>query len=515
MIIEKKDENQFFQETRDAITKDGKLLYVGALLQRAAQKFGDDFPALIYNDTPFTYIDLYRQASALSHLLKERGLKPRDRALVCFENSPEFYVAYFAVLQAGAVVAPINTFLKETELSHIVADAKPQLIITSSDRKELFEKTNRDDQVPIITEQDMPQPDASYTPDEIITLDSDEMAALLYTSGTTGLPKGVMLSSRNIVTNIIQSLTRLQMGYKERIFGVMPLFHVFAQCACIWAAFFIGTTVILVPKIDRRYILSALKHKPTGFLGVPALYGLICLLKTAPLDSAKFFLSGGDAMPDKIRMYFELLYRRKICNGYGLTETSPVITLDWEDVGQPTNVIGRPIVEVECEIRDEQGNALPDGQIGELWVKGDNIMLGYYNAPEATQAVLKDGWFNTGDAMYVDPATGKLLITGRTKDLIIHKGINIYPQEIENIIIAHPNVIHVGVIGKKDNAYGEIPIAFVQLRQNEEGIEGKLKALCVQHLASYKVPRSFICSTEDLPTTATGKVNKKVLRKKI
>ncbi len=513
MIQPKQNEEQFFNEMLNEITKDGKLLYVGNLLKRAAQKFSDEVPALIYKDEPITYKDLYNRASALCALLKERGLKPRDRVLVCFENSPEFYIAYFAVLQAGAVVAPINTFLKEAELAHIVSDAQPRFIITSSDRKPLFEQTNVANLPPIITEQDMPTPDSSFTPGEPIALEPDEMAALLYTSGTTGLPKGVMLSSRNIITNTMQGLTRLQIGYKERVFGVLPLFHVFAQTACVWSAFFVGATIILVPKIDRRYILSALKHKPTSFLGVPALYGLMCLLKTAPLGSVNFFLSGGDAMPDKIRMYFELLYRRKICNGYGLTETSPVISVDCEDVAQPTSTVGRPVFGIECEIRDESGAALPAGQIGELWVKGPNIMLGYYNAKEQTDKVLKDGWFNTGDTMYFDP-TGKLIITGRTKDLIIHKGINIYPQEIENVILAHPNVIRVGVIGKKDNAYGEIPIAYVQLRQEEEGIEKKLQALCAHQLAPYKVPRSFICTTEELATTATGKVDKKVLRKK-
>jgi len=513
MIQPKQNEEQFFKTTLKEITADGQLLYVGNLLQRAAQKFSKEVPALIYKDETITYQELYDRASSLCKLLKKRGLKPKERVLICFENSPEFYVAYFGVLQAGAVVAPINTFLKEKELAHIVADAQPRFIITSVDRKPIFEQTDGGNLPPIITDDEIPTPDASFSPDKPITLKPDEMAALLYTSGTTGLPKGVMLSSRNIITNCVQGLTRLQIGYKERVFGVLPLFHVFAQTACIWSAFLVGATVILVPKIDRRYILSALKHKPTGFLGVPALYGLMCLLKTAPLDSVKFFISGGDAMPDKIRMYFELLYRRKICNGYGLTETSPVIAVDCDDVMQPTSSVGRPVYGIEIEIRDEQGKALPKGEIGELWVKGPNVMLGYYNAKEQTEKVLKNGWFNTGDTMYID-TDGKLIITGRTKDLIINKGINIYPQEIENVILGYPNVIRVGVIGQKDERDGEIPIAYVQLRDEEAGIEEKLKTLCANQLAPYKVPRSFICSTQELPTTATGKVDKKVLRKK-
>ncbi len=194
-----------------------------------------------------------------------------------------------------------------------------------------------------------------------------------------------------------------------------------------------------------------------------------------------------------------------------MSETSPLIAVDFDDVAEVTNTVGTPAVGVSAEIRDEEGKPLPQGEIGELWVKGDNVMLGYYNAPDLTNDVLKDGWFRTGDTMYFDPK-GKLVIAGRVKDLIKSKGIKIYPQEIENIIMSHANVIRVGVIGVKDETNSEIPIAYVQLRQAEEGIEQKLKTLCTQQLASYKVPRSFICSTEELPVTATGKVDKKLLR---
>ena len=513
MLIQPKiDELTYYKELKDTITKDGKLLYAGRLLERGAQKFGD-LPLLIFNDEPISYAELYRRACAFSAVLKQKGLKPRDRVIISFENAPEFYVAYFAVWQAGGVVAPVNTFLKEKELAHIVEDAKPTFIITSADRIELFKKADGPHLPPLLTPEDMPAPDDSFVPDEPIELDEHELAALLYTSGTTGVPKGVMLSSKNIMTNILQGVARLQIDYQERLFGVLPLFHVFAQNVCVWSALFIGATVILVPKIDRRYILSALKHKPTGFFGVPALYGLLCLLKTAPLDTVRFFVSGGDAMPDKIRSYFALLYRRKISNGYGLTETSPVLAFDWEDVAQPTGTIGKPVVGVELEIRNEQGKPLPQGQIGELWVKGDNVMLGYYNAPEETAKVLKDGWFNTGDMMYLSDE-GKLIITGRTKDLIINKGINIYPQEIENVIMTHPSVIRAGVIGKHDSD-GEVPIAYVQLREPLENSEKILKELCMQQLAPYKVPRQFICQVDELPLTATGKVDKKVLRKQI
>lgn len=499
-----------FDALYKTVLRDGKLMFAGRLLQRAVQEHGDTV-ALIYLDKHITYKKLYALASALSKKIVEKyGVKPRDRAIICFENSPEFYIAYFALWQAGIIVAPVNTFLKQTELSHIIVHAQPALIMTSSDRVELFETTGVA-LPPIVTEKDIDDVDES-TPieDTIVDLQPEELAALLYTSGTTGLPKGVMLSSKNIMTNVLQIASLLGKPADERILGVLPLFHSFAQNTCIWASIFYGITIILVPKIERRYILEALQHKPTVFLGVPALYGLICLMKTAPLDSVRIFVSGGDALPDKIRSAFGLIYRRKLVNGYGLTETTPVISADLDDETVPAGNVGRPLVGIECAIRDEQGNDLAQGKIGIIWVKGDNIMLGYYNAPEATEQILKDGWFNTGDLGYID-SRGKIVITGREKDLIINKGVNIFPQEIENIILSYPNAIRAGVVGRHDGDE-EVPVAFVQLRTPEKDCEKHLKALCMQHLATYKVPRQFYCDTKDLPATATGKVDKKVLR---
>ncbi len=241
-----------------------------------------------------------------------------------------------------------------------------------------------------------------------------------------------------------------------------------------------------------------------------ALKALICLMKTAPVESVRLFVSGGDALPDKIRAAFGLIYRRKLVNGYGLTETSPVISVNLDDETVPASNVGRPLVGIECAVRDDHGVDVAQGNIGVLWVKGDNVMLGYYKAPEATNQVLKDGWFNTGDLGYID-SKGRIVITGREKDLIIHKGFNIYPQEIENVILSYPNAIQAAVVGFHDGD-GEVPVAFVQLRSMEEHCERNLRTLCAQHLASYKIPRQFFCDTKDLPATATGKIDKKVLR---
>jgi acyl-CoA synthetase (AMP-forming)/AMP-acid ligase II len=259
-------------------------------------------------------------------------------------------------------------------------------------------------------------------------------------------------------------------------------------------------------------MLDALKHEPTIFLGVPALYGLLSVLRKAPLAGVEYFICGGDALPDKIRAGFELMYHRKLCNGYGLTETSPFIAVDMDDVAGLTNTIGKPALGIECSIRNEYGNEVSKTEIGTLWVKGGNVMLGYYNAPEKTASELVDGWFCTGDLARFD-AAGKLLICGRSKDMISNKGLKIYPQEVENVIMDHMAVMFVGVIGRVDEMHNEVPIAFVQLQlgRSAQEVEPELIELCKKNLAVYKVPRSFIF-IKDMPMTATNKVDKKILR---
>lgn len=511
LVKEARSEQELYDSLYKTVSRNMVLISPTQMLRRAA-KLSPQTVALIFQDHHITYQQLFFRASALTRKIKEH-IRPGDRVLVSFENSPEFYVAYFAAWQAGAVVVPLNVFLKEREIAHILEDAQPALILTHSDRVGLFEGAGVA-LPPIFTQHEMKtavtEADA-LREEEIVNRAPDELAALLYTSGTTGTPKGVMLSSANIITNVLQVIARIKLTENERVFAVLPLFHAFAQCACIWGAVFACATVILVARIDRRQIIKALENKPTVFLGVPALYGLMIMLRTAPLDSIKFFASGGDALPDKIRMGFELLYRRKICSGYGMTEASPVISWDLKDELEPTDTAGKPLIGIEISIRNEKGNEVQKGDIGEIWVKGDNVMMGYYNAPEVTEEVLKHGWLNTGDLGYLN-SDGCIVITGRLKDLIKNKGFNIYPQEVENVITMHANVLRVGVIGVPDEAEGEIPVAYVQLRKEDAQAPQELEALCKRQLAAYKVPKAFYCSVDELPLTVTGKVDKKVLR---
>jgi long-chain acyl-CoA synthetase len=501
--VDKVQEKQLYEKLYQDVLVNGKLIFVGSLLQRAAQLFPDNV-ALICEKDQLTYKELYRRTLAFTQKLVARGIKPRDRVCIWFENSIEFYIGYYGAWQAGAVVAPLNTFLHEKELNHIAVDAKPTAMIVSQKLAESVKQIAPH----IFTEQDMQ--DSSDADSYVIpALEPDEVAALLYTSGTTGLPKGVMLSSKNIMTGMLQGVARLKVVSGVRVFGVLPFFHSFAQMACIWGPFLVGASVIIVPKIERHAMREGLTHKPTIMLGVPGLYAIACMLNMN-FDSVDYFFCGGDALPDKVRSMFELVYQRKLCNGYGLTESSPVISIKMEDLLLPTHCVGEPLAEVSTSIRDEQGNELKQGEIGILWVKAPNVMLGYYNLPELTQQTLKDGWLNTGDFGYLDQE-GRLYISGRHKDLIVNKGVKIYPQEIENVLLTHPAVTGVGVIGKPDLEAGETVLACVEVKSPTPTIEAELRELCERDLSNYKIPRQFIILSA-LPRTPLGKVDKKVLK---
>lgn len=507
-------EHQRYKKYYDAIHEQGKIMFAGRLLARAAHLFPQTY-ALICQDRSITYKDLYKKTVAVSTSLIKKGIKPGDHVALLFENSIEFYIGYYGAWQTGAVIIPLNTLLHEKELVDILSSAKPQALIVSQEFQEQLKQYSSLD-IPIIFSQDeIEKADASereIAEYKVPSRDPDEMAALLYTSGTTGAPKGVMLSSRNILTNVVQGVAHINVSDKDRVLASLPLFHSFAQFACVWGSIFVGGTVIVVPRIERRLLLEGIEKKPTLILGVPALYGLFCLMKNVSFTSVRYFASGGDALPDKIRMGFELIYRRRLSCGYGLTETSPVISASFDDSILATNTVGRPVIGLSCSLRDEEGKEVPQGEKGILWVKGDNVMLGYYKQPELTAEVMQDGWFDTGDWAYMDHE-GRLIISGRHKDLIIHKGINIYPQEIENILLSHQDIVQAGVVGKKDNAVGEIPVAFIVLSSSNPDIEQELKNLCKQHLAAYKIPRQIhVLSAHEMPLTPLKKVDKKKLR---
>jgi long-chain acyl-CoA synthetase len=528
LLDARKAEAHVYEDVKEYLTHEGDVQYLGHLLRHASARYASRV-ALIFAGKSIIYHELYYRSLLLSKKLQDAGVKRGDRVLMLFPNSMDFYVAYFAIAQIGAVLAPLNVFLHERELGLIINDAKPQAFVYAREFEGLISATKAREgiwQIPVVFSDEQidwqAQVPASFSEDALgVTIDSlaqSEVCLLLYTSGTTGVPKGVMLSSKNMTSNIMQVAARLIMNgilktgpsspsfVPERPFAALPLFHVFAQSTCVLLPIAFGHTIIVVPKVDRVEILEGLNYAPTMFIGVPALYGLLCLLKTAPLNSVRIFISGGDAISDKIRSAFAMIYGRKISTGYGLTEASPVIAFNLENKEYATNVVGKPLLGIECEIRAEDGQVVSSGSVGDLWVRGDNVMLGYYNAQAQTDAVLRDGWLNTGDLATVD-ADGVIAIIGRSKDLIIHKGFNIYPQEIENVLLSHAAVFKAAIVGKEDASAGQVPIAFISLKTQDENIEAKLREYCKNNLASYKIPRKFIY-LDDLPMTATGKIDK-------
>ncbi len=521
LCSENSQEKTLFYALRQKFIEHGELIPASKLLHRAFLNFPEQI-ALLKHGEQVTYQRLYRVAQSVSKKLFELGVKANDHVLLYAENSLEFYAAYFGILQCGAVVVPVNTFLHEQELTHVINDAEANIIFSTETLRGMIdqliaqEKINKN--LVVFSDKniswDEPSPALITELPEPKSINIDDLCILLYTSGTSGKPKGVMLSSRNIMTNAIQCYARFKMAGqhdRERFFCVLPLFHIFAQTSCIWLPIMTGSSVIVVSKIDRKLISDGLMLNPTIFFGFPALYGLLCMMKNAPLDTVKLFVSGADAMPDKIRTAFSLIYGRKICIGYGLTEAAPVVAVNYHNDLKHSTVVGAPVVGLDCQIRNEDGDILACGRIGNVWLRGDNIMMGYYKSPELTNQVMLNGWLNTGDLGLLD-AHGELAITGRSKDLIIHKGFNIYPQEVENILMSHPMVIKAAVIGKEDALSGQIPVAYVALRAMHDTaeIEAQLRVLCTQNLASYKIPRYFTC-LQDLPMSPTGKIDKKQL----
>ena len=501
--LQKQSEQERYDLIKKNLTENNQLIYAGTLLERAARLYPAIPAIIISEENQITYHQLYEKASTISHHLMNAGVNPRDKVMILYENSINFYAAYYGAWQTGAVVIPVNTFLHEQEIAHIIADAQPKIIFVSDALATKI--TTANSSATTITElmiNDMAQQSAQ--PFVVRELERDEMAVILYTSGTTGTPKGVMLSSNNIISNSAQGAARFDFAEQERLYCALPLFHSLTQNTCVWASALFGVTVILIPSITRTHLLAGFTFKPTIVIGVPGLFALFCRFKSISFASVRYIVSGGDALVDKVRMYFELIYGRKLCNGYGLSETSPFISVDFDDIISPTSTVGKPFVDIECALRD----ATTDGghTIGVLWVKGPNVMLGYYNAPEATAKVLENGWFNTGDLARFDEH-GKLVICGREKDLIAHKGIKIYPQELENILMAHPQVMMAAVIGVK-NDLEEFPVAYIVLKEPLADASATLHTYCAQHLAAYKIPRQFII-VEALPLTPTGKIDKK------
>ena len=505
------------------------------------------FTALIYEDQgevrQYTNVEAAREGTQLAAGLRSLGIGKGDRVIVMMINSPEVLISYQAIARIGAVIIPVMPLLKGPEVHYIAENSGARAVITSAVLLPLL----RDALVDVPTMQhiiatgietgegqageghyavhaykDVVAKGAAYADryledPEGVSLSPDDTAVILYTSGTTGKPKGVVLTHRNIVSNAasgLEDVSEEEGASQEREvqLAVLPLAHSYGLVATN-VGYLSGTQGILHPRFDTTAVLSAIEHyHVNAFAGVPAMF--VALLYTPDADkydtsSLRYCVSGAAPLPLAILEGFEKKFNCEILEGYGLSEAAPVLTSHFQDIPRKIGSVGKPIPGVELLIVDENDKPLPVGEVGEIIARGPNIMKEYFNMPAETREALRNGWLHTGDMGRLDE-DGYLYIVERKKDLIIRGGFNIYPRDVEEVLNRHPAVIESAVIGIPSERMGEEVKAFVVTSEDVDA--ETLKAYCREALANYKTP-SEIEFVKMLPRNAVGKIDKKELRR--
>lgn len=469
--------------------------------------------------------------------LQSLGIQKGDHVGFLLSNTPHFMIALYATMRVGATAVPINPIYTPDEIAYIVKDSDAKAVIALDALLPLVEKAHGalpSVEAYIICETDpsaaekMAQlPDAvkpkvhSFTQllmaspafEGSAELQGDDVAVILYTSGTTGKPKGAMLTHENLYSNARDIGDYLQMNADDRIVATLPVFHVFALTVVVNAPLLIGATIILVPRFNPAEVFESIKsQRATVFAGVPTMYNFMYQYpqaKTEDFATVRLAISGGSALPVALLHNFEDKFQVRVSEGYGLSEASPVTCFNPIDRDRKAGSIGTSIVNVENKVVNELGEEVPVGEVGELIVRGPNVMKGYYKLPEETAAALRDGWLYTGDLAKVDEE-GYFYIVDRKKDMIIVGGFNVYPREVEEVLFAHPGIVEAAVVGLPDPNFGESVNAYVVLK-DASLTPADLEAYCAEHLAKYKVPRHFEI-LEELPKNTTGKILRRSLK---
>ena len=515
------------------------MLNLSTLLEDSARKYSSK-TAFTFMDTSLSFAQINGAANQVANGLVKMGIQPGDKvALSCF-NLPYFPIIYNGILKAGAVVVPLSVLLKADEIQYHLenSDAKAYFCFVGTEDLPMgqmgyegFQKVEACKHfVMIMPKGDMPSSihetktlgafmnGESPNFDTVSTASSDT-AVIIYTSGTTGRPKGAELTHSNLFANTVLSADLINSHSEDIHLIVLPLFHIFAMTVMMNAALYRGATSILLPRFEAETVLKLLrKHKVTIFAGVPTMYwGLNSYLDSNTFDIAtitstlKTCVSGGASLPVSVLDKFEERFDLTILEGFGMSEGSPVVTFNQSDIGRKIGSVGTPVWGVQVKLVDENGKEVPVGEKGELVYKGHNVMKGYYKNPEATAKTIKNGWLHSGDIAVKDE-DGFYFIVDRTKDMIIRGGLNVYPREVEEVMMKHPAVSMVAVIGIPDPKMGEEIKAFVVLNEGQNASVEELTEYTKENIAAYKYPR-VIEITNTLPMSATGKILKKELRK--
>jgi long-chain acyl-CoA synthetase len=503
---------------------------IAHLLDRAAQQHPERtavyFPG-IPNAVPsrtISYRELAEWTSRFAGGLKALGLEPGDRFAVYLPNLPQFVIAIWGGFKAGCVPTPMNPTLKKREIIHQITDSGAKLIIAPVFMLEEVEKAAAE--LPhlkiFVVGPGSPHPNFDELlkhPPHFVEREDDDLALMPYTSGTTGKPKGVLLTHKNLSSNI-QAVMKLmrEKGAGERLLVPVPMFHITGMTVLMLTPLSMGVTIYPMLRWDAEYALQLIQeHKITSMVCVPTLYiDLLNHPKVTQYDlsSLKLCSSGGAKMPVPVMEALQKKLGITVYEGYGLTETSPVTHTNLAAPKPKMGSIGWPIEGAECKIVDEANRRLPVGQIGELCVRGPMVMKGYHNNPEATrQAIDDEGFFHTGDLAYVDEE-GYYYIVDRVKDMINVGGVKVFPKEVEHVLYEHPAVAECAVVGIPDERKGETVKAYIVLRagyEPSEALAEEIRQHCLRELAAYKHPRE-IEFVKELPKTASGKIQKYVLR---
>jgi len=501
---------------------DDRITLVDMLRRRVAAS--PDLPAAIYGEQVVSFAQVSAQVDVMGRGLVRLGLAPGDRVLLMVPNCPAYIVAYYGILAAGGTVVPVNPLYVPREVAHIAADSGARMLVVADAIRERAAGIGVERTVVVrmlggapgageIAMEDVMAGEGGALPPG----NPDAPASLQYTGGTTGLPKGAVLTHRNLVANVNQlaAFAEPVAPGAERVLTILPLSHVFGMTCCMHLGIAQGNCLVLQPRFDIDAVMAAIRrHKITAFPGVPTMYVAVLNYPRAEeygIDSIRSLSSGGAPLPHQVADTFVHRFGASIGEGYGLSEASPV-THSNPGWARREGTVGIPLPDTDARIVDlETGTrVLPPGEDGELCIRGPQVMAGYWNQPEATAAALRDGWLHTGDIARMD-ADGYFSIVDRKKDMIIVSGYNVYPREVEEVLYQHPAVLEAAAVGVADGYRGEAVQAHVALKPGQSVDAEALVAFCRERLAPFKIPRQVHFHPE-LPKSGAGKILRRALQ---
>ncbi|MBN2055255.1 AMP-binding protein [bacterium] len=459
-------------------------------------------PALLCGDEIYTYGRLWEAMRHMTGWLKLQGVTAGDRVLLLLPNSVEFVLGYLGTAALGASSVPLNHTLREHELSYILGDCRPTLALTQARNARVLQAAVKEAGCRTILAVVDETPDnpalleviQSASPADPDGEGDETEAALIYTRAEDGYPKGARLSQRAIRRNAEMTVEHWQSTPGEMVVAVLPLFHTYGLTTGIFSPLARGLSILLIPHFNPKDICARIQqHRPAIFTGVPTMYAAMlgfADIGAYDLGSVRLWITGGMAMAPKLQIAFERLIGKPMYEGYGLTENAPCAAFNWLEHPRKLGSIGRILRGMEGIIADPEGRELPRGQTGELLIKSDSIMLGYLGHPELTAATVVNGWLHTGDIGRMDE-DGYVFLTGRSRDMFLTGGFNVYPKEVERLLLLHPKVAAAVVTGRPDPVYGEVGHAVVTAEEGTELTPDELTSYSRRVMAMYKIPRSF------------------------